>query len=143
MRIEIIKHGGAKYESTVALRDRVLRQPLGLQFTAEQLAAESTCTHVAGFVDGQAIACCVIAEQQQGWFKIRQVAIDLDFQRQGLGRQLMEFVHGHVASIGGTRVFCHSRDVAEPFYGRLGYRATGEYFEEVSIQHIRMEKDLG
>lgn len=143
MQVEIIEHGGPKYDMTVSLRDRILRQPLGLRFTTEELAAESTCIHVAGFVDGQIIACCVIALQPQGWFKIRQVAVDSDFQRQGLGRQLMEFVHGHVASIGGTKVFCHSRDVAEPFYVKLGYQPTGEYFEEVSIRHVRMEKDVG
>ena len=143
MQIKIVDHGSPEYDTTVALRDRVLRQPIGLQFTAEQLAAESTCIHVAGFIDGQITACCVVAQQQQGWFKIRQVAVDFDFQGMGLGRQLMEFVHRHVASIGGTNVYCHSRDVAEPFYLRLGYQPTGEYFEEVTIEHIRMEKDLG
>lgn len=143
MHVEIIEHGGPKYELTVALRYRVLRQPLGLQFSAEQLATESTCLHFAGNVNDEIIACCVAVKQQHGWFQIRQVAVDFDFQRRGFGRQLMEFVHRHIASIGGTRVFCHARDVAEPFYDGLGYKIVGEYFEEVSIQHIRMEKELG
>lgn len=142
MHVEIIEHGGPKYELTVALRDRVLRQPLGLQFTPEQLAAESTCLHFAGNVNDEIIACCVAVKQQHGWFKIRQVAVDFDFQRRGFGRQLMAFVHCHITSIGGKRVFCHSRDGAEQFYRNLGYRPIGEYFKEVSIQHIRMEKDL-
>lgn len=142
MQVEIIEHGGPRYELTVALRDRVLRQPLGLQFTTEQLESESKCIHYAGSLDDRIVACCVADRKQQGWFKIRQVAVDFDFQRRGLGRQLMEFVHSHVAAIGGHRVFCHSRDVAEPFYGRLGYQPTGGYFEEVTIQHIRMEKIL-
>ncbi len=143
MRIEIIEHGGPKYELTVALRDRVLRQPLGLRFSAEQLASESTCIHFTGSVNDQIIACCVAAKKQEGWFQVRQVAVDFDFQRRAFGRQLMEFVHGHIASLGGKDVFCHSRDVAESFYEKLGYQAVGEYFEEVSIHHIRMEKNLG
>ena len=142
MRFSIIQHGGQQYDHTVALRDRILRQPLGLKFSTEQLTAESTSIHLAGWIDDQVRACCVVAKQNEGWFKIRQVAVDTEFQRQGYGKQLMEFVHQHVESLGGKRVFCHSRDVAEPFYSGLGYHSVGDYFEEVSIQHVRMEKDL-
>lgn len=142
MQLKIIQHGSPEFDSAVALRDRVLRRPLGLRFTAQQLAAESTCVHVAGVLNERFVAACVIAPVEDGCFKIRQVAVDFDFQRMGLGRQLMEFVHHHVDAMGGTKVFCHARDVAVPFYLKLGYRTVGGYFEEVSIQHIRMEKDL-
>jgi predicted GNAT family N-acyltransferase len=145
MQIEIIEHGSRQYDQAVRLRDRILRQPLGLRFTGEQLSAESSCLHVAGFVDDQIVACCVIADRDQDWFKIRQVAVDLKFQRMGLGRQLMTFVHDHIASTGVSdqvKIYCHARKVAQPFYVQLGYRSVGRYFEEVSIQHIRMEKVL-
>lgn len=142
MQLSIIEHGGHEYDLAVVLRDRVLRQPLGLQFTAEQLSAESSNVHVVGSIEDQIMACCVLAQRDQGWFQARQVAVDFDFQRCGYGQQLMEFAHRYVASIGATKIYCHSRDVAVPFYVRLGYQAVGEYFEEVSIQHVRMEKDL-
>jgi len=142
VQIEIIEHGGPEYELTVALRDRVLRQPIGLRFTAEQLAAESNCIHIAAAAGDRMVACCIISPKQNGWFQIRQVAVDFDFQRLGFGRQLIEFAHGQIVLAGGTKVFCHSRDVAIPFYGKLGYQPLGEYFEEISIQHIRMEKQL-
>jgi hypothetical protein len=35
-----IQHGSPEYKQTVTLRDKVLRQPLGLQFNLEQLQAE-------------------------------------------------------------------------------------------------------
>lgn len=142
MRFSIIQHGGQEYELTVALRDQILRQPLGLKFSAEQLAAESNVIHIAGWINDQVGACCVVAKEDEDWFRIRQVAVDTQFQRQGYGKQLMEFVHQHVVSQDGKKVFCHSRDVAVPFYTHLGYHIVGDYFEEVSIQHVRMEKDL-
>ena len=142
MRFSIIQHGRQQYDLAVDLRDRILRQPLGLNFSAEQLAAESTDIHLAGLIDNQVGACCVVHKQDDDWFKVRQVAVDNQLQRQGYGKQLMEFVHQHVGSLGGKHVFCHSRTIAEPFYQRLGYRSVGEYFEEVTIQHVRMEKDL-
>ena len=142
MQFSIVQHNSKQYESTVALRDRILRQPLGLKFSAEQLAAESTDIHLAGLIDDQVRACCVFTEKDEGWFRICQIAVDVEFQRQGYGKQLMNFVHDHVESLGGKRVFCHSRDVAVPFYSHLGYRSVGDYFELVTIQHVRMEKDL-
>ena len=142
MHVEVFEHGGPKYELAVALRDRVLRQPLGLQFTAEQLAAESNSIHIAGTAGGRMIACCVIAPKPDGWFQLRQFAVDFDFQRMGFGRQLTEFAHGQIIATGGLKVFCHSRDVAIPFYAKLGYQPIGDFFEEISIQHIRMEKQL-
>ena len=36
----------------------------------------------------------------------------------------------------------HARQVAVPFYERLGYSIVGEPFEEVSIPHFKMEKGL-
>ena len=142
MQFSIVEHGGRQYESTVALRDRILRQPLGLKFSPDQLAAESMFIHMAGSIDDQIRACCVVVEKEDAWCQVRQVAVDAQFQGQGYGKQFMEFAHNHILSLGGKRVFCHSRNVAEPFYKRLGYRSVGEYFEEVTIEHIRMEKDL-
>jgi len=142
MRFSTVGHGGTDYQLSVAQRDRVLRQPLGLQFTPEQLAAESTAIHIVGWIDDQIRACCVVVDRGHGWFQARQVAVDFDYQKQGYGRQLMKFAHQVIASLGADKIYCHSRDVAEAFYVRLGYQSVGEYFEEVSIQHVRMEKDL-
>jgi len=142
MRFSIVGHGGTDYKLSVALRDRVLRQPLGLQFTPQQLAAESTAIHIVGWIDDQIRACCVTVDRNDGWFQARQVAVDFDFQKQGYGQQLMQFTHQHIALLGADKIYCHSRIVAEAFYVRLGYQSVGDYFEEVSIQHIRMEKNL-
>ena len=38
-RIARIEYGSADYAQALALRDLVLRRPLGLQFSAEELAA--------------------------------------------------------------------------------------------------------
>jgi len=41
---------------------------------------------------------------------------------------------------GYTRIFCHAREVAVPFYKKSGYTIFGEKFEEVGIPHYKMEK---
>ena len=140
MKFTIIEHGGREYDLAVALRHKVLREPLGLKFSAEKLSAESTATHIAGWIDDDEVkACCVVFTREDRWHQICQVTVDFDLQRQGLGTQLMEYAHQHVMFSGGSKIFCHARDVARAFYKRLGYRTVGPPFVEVSIEHVRME----
>ena len=40
MALKIIKHGSKEYSQMVDLRFQILRKPLGLTFTPEELAAE-------------------------------------------------------------------------------------------------------
>jgi predicted GNAT family N-acyltransferase len=142
MKLQIIEHGSHEYDESVQFRDRMLRQPLGLIFTPEQLAAESGSHHIAGFLDGAMRACCVLVEREPNSYQVRQVAVDERFQRQGWGHQLMEFAEQHAASLGARTVFCHARLEVVPFYEQLGYVTVGEPFEEVTIMHVHMEKHV-
>ncbi|MFO7534396.1 MAG: hypothetical protein R6X19_01705 [Kiritimatiellia bacterium] len=60
LRCVPIKHGSPEYAATVALRNEVLRKPLGLSLSDEQLQAESGDHHLAGFLDGRLVACLVL-----------------------------------------------------------------------------------
>jgi hypothetical protein len=40
MALKIIDHGTKEYEQMVRLREEILRKPLGLQFTEEELESE-------------------------------------------------------------------------------------------------------
>ncbi len=143
MEFRLIEHGSAEYDQSVELRDRILRKPLGLQFLPEQLAAEHGSCHVAGFLDGIIRACCIVVAGDERKFQVRQVAVDDGLQRQGYGEQLMQFAEAQIERLGGDTVFCHSREVAQSFYEKLGYTTIGDPFVEVGITHILMEKRLG
>jgi hypothetical protein len=49
MDIKVIEHNSEEYGKAVALRDKILRRPLGLSFKAEDLAKEDSNFHIAGF----------------------------------------------------------------------------------------------
>jgi len=142
MQFSILKHGGKGYRESVDLRDRILRRPLGLEFTEKQLAAESNSIHVVGKIAGEVVATCLLVDRGEGRFQMRQVAVEGDFQRKGYGLQMIKFIEEQIKSQGGTHVFCHARVTVQAFYDRLGYHTVGEQFEEVTIQHIHMEKQL-
>ena len=143
-----IAHGSSEYSSSVQLRHRVLREPLGLSFDASALAAEGKHVHIAAFTGPEPQALVVIlvltpdAQPSSTGIKMRQVAVALDCQRMGVGKLLVAHAETYAAANGYTRIHMHARVTAVAFYEVLGYSAVGDVSTEVSIPHIQMHKQL-
>lgn len=140
LRIEIVPHGSAQYEASVALRDRVLRQPLGLQFSQEELAKEHDQIHVIASVDGELIGVLVLVPLPPKTYKMRQVAVSPEWQGKGIGTRLVSFAEEFAIRKGICRIELHARKEAVQFYTDLAYSTIGDEFVEVGIPHFKMEK---
>jgi predicted GNAT family N-acyltransferase len=137
-----IAYGSTEYEASFALRRRVLREPLGLIPTLEERAEEAHLMHL-GALDGEdLVGCLMLHDLGAGEVRMRQVAIDFDRQRAGVGTQLVRFSEEFARRRGFRKMVLHARDTAVPFYDRLGYTRRGEPFLEVTIPHLLMEKAL-
>ena len=142
-RVRRIDFGSADYAATLQLREAVLRAPLGLTLSAQDLRGEDTQWHFGLFdAAGALLACVVAVPVAPGVFKLRQMAVRADTQGQGLGSRLLAEVETRLQEQGATQLLLHARVSAEPFYARQGYRAESEVFEEVGIPHRRMGKTL-
>lgn len=142
MELKRIQYNTPDYERVVALRRRVLRAPLGLDFTPEQLASEADDIHLAGFEDETPVACLILTPASEREFKMRQVAVAPERQGAGLGSELVAYSEIVARAAGCRRLVLMARETAVPFYLRLGYEAVGEIFEEVSLPHRKMHKWL-
>ncbi|MDD2701767.1 MAG: GNAT family N-acetyltransferase [Sideroxydans sp.] len=133
--------GSEAYKQTCALRNEVLRKPLGLDLFSEDLSQEKDQLHF-GMFDREAklIACVIAVPQAADAAKIRQMAVRAGFTGQGVGRMLMRSLEETLATRGVVKLSLHARVTAAGFYEKLGYVRTGEPFVEVGIPHIRMEK---
>lgn len=140
--IRVVAHGSPEYDATVELRRAVLRRPLGLDFSPEQLASEASDTHLAQFEEDQALACLILTPKDLKTLKMRQVAVAPERQGRGLGRLLVEGSEVWGREHGFEKMTLHARDTAVPFYLALGYAVEGEPFEEVGIPHCAMSKTL-
>jgi predicted GNAT family N-acyltransferase len=138
---KIIQHNSPEYKAEVDLRSRVLREPLGLTFTAVELAAEANQLHVAAFTDDKLVGCLVLVIVNDSTLKMRQVAVEPEMQRQGIGQQLVSFAEIYAVDNGYCRIELHARDTAAMFYIDLGYVVLGHPFIEVTIPHFKMVKD--
>jgi predicted GNAT family N-acyltransferase len=142
MELRRIQHNTPEYARVVALRRRVLRAPLGLDYTPEQLAAESDDIHLAGFDGETPVACLILTPASTAEYKMRQVAVAPERQGEGLGSSLVAYSEAVVRAAGGRQITLHARESAVPFYLRAGYEAVGEPFEEVTLPHRKMVKWL-
>lgn len=142
MHFASIEFGSAAYEQAWQLRQRVLRAPLSLTLTDADRRQDSGDWHFGLFDYGQLAACVSATEQPGACAKIRQMAVEPQFQGRGLGSQLMLAVEKELRAQGVAQVVLHARATATAFYAKLGYHAQGECFKELAIDHVKMHKRL-
>lgn len=142
MALKIIDHGTPEYLQMVKLRDDILRRPLGLGFTEEELESEKDNMLIAAFEDERILGCCMLLEEDPRIVRLRQMAVLNDLQGKGIGRALMNFAENLARDRGYRIIRMHARLNAIGFYEKVGYRGKGEQFIEVTIPHLMMEKNL-
>ena len=142
MALKIIDHGTAEYQQIIRLRDEILRKPLGLSFTQEELENEKSNLHIAAYEDDQMLGCCMLVEEDPQTVRLRQMAVINDLQGKGIGRALMQFAENLARDRGYKKITMHARKNASGFYEKMGYRKKGDEFVEITISHYVMEKEL-
>ncbi|MGZ5221815.1 MAG: GNAT family N-acetyltransferase [Chitinophagaceae bacterium] len=142
MALKIIDHGSAEYQQMIKLRDIVLRKPLGLSFTPEDLEKEKDNMLIGAFEEDRMLGCCMLVEEQPGIVRLRQMAVLNDLQGKGIGRALMNFAENLARDRGYRIIRMHARNNAVGFYEKVGYKVKGNQFIEITIPHYVMEKDL-
>lgn len=143
MMVTTITFGTPEYDEAVALRYEILRRPLGLSFTPEQLAEEWDQIHIAAFgPQGNMTGYLNLTPYTEGRVKMRQVAVAATEQGRGVGTAMVAFSEEVARENGFSTMVLHARKSAVPFYLRLGYTQEGDEFEEVTIPHYKMYKVL-
>ena len=139
---DLIEHGSGEYEETVALRDEVLRKPLGLSYDPAELAEEKDSFHLALRKGDELVACLVLKPLDERCIKMRQLAVRESSQAKGFGRELVNYAHSFAREREYAEIVLHARETARGFYQKLGYEAEGDSFVEVGLLHIAMRKKL-
>ena len=142
MEIKLFKQSGPEYLLSLILRYKILRIPLGLTFSAADLARDANDVHIGAFEGDTILGSLILTDSGDGTVQMRQVAVDDIHQGKGIGRELALYSETYAKSKGFKLIHCHARSVAAPFYMSLGYITVGEEFVEVGIPHFHMQKSL-
>jgi predicted GNAT family N-acyltransferase len=140
--ISLAAYDSVLWHAAVHLRRGILRTPLGLDFSGEELARESADTHFVAISSGKLIGTVVLTPLEADTVKLRQMAVAQDLRGHGVGEALLRAFEAYARAIGTHTITLAARETARRFYERNGYTAEGEGFIEVTIPHIKMVKAL-
>ena len=142
MGLKQIDYGSAEYDLMVELRKEILRTPLGLSFSEEELTSEKNEILIASFDDEEILGCCVLSPCGNNKIRLRQMAVKDEVQGKGIGASIISFAEAIARDKGFDIIIMHARDTAIGFYEKFGYKITGDVFYEVNLPHHLMEKEL-
>lgn len=142
MALKIIDHGSFEYRQMVKLRDDMLRKPLGLGFTPQELEKEKDNMLIAAFEEEDILGCCMLVEKNPETARLRQIAVLNDLQGKGIGRALMNFAENLARDRGYKIISMHARKNTVSFFEKMGYKVASDEFTEITIPHYVMEKKL-
>ncbi|MES2892074.1 MAG: GNAT family N-acetyltransferase [Bacteroidota bacterium] len=142
MGLKQIDHSSKEYDQMVTLRFEIMRKPLGLTFSPEELAKEKDDILIASFDDDEILGCCILSDMKNGCVRLRQMAVQKNMQGKGIGESMMMFAETLARDKGFKTMTMHARDTAIGFYEKFGYKVKGAEFTEINIPHHIMEKRL-
>lgn len=138
----LIAFGSPEYRRELALRNEVLRRPLGLVLSAADTEDEENQIHIGLFKDNELAGCVILAKTAEPHTaRLRQLAVYEKFKG-GTGKALVLFFEKYAARQGYTKIIFHARTAVREFYEKLGFHVKGNEFIEKTIPHIEMEKEL-
>src|SRR4051812_10126126 len=104
------------YFNAVELRRKLLRIPLGLDFSEAELKAEQSEIHFVAVRENRVIGCLLLRPLSSSIIKMRQVAVDEGFQGCGVGQKLVARAEEFAKAAGYSQIVLHARENILSFY---------------------------
>ena len=119
----------------------MLRNPMGMMTTVEEIEAEKDLIHIAGFEGGWLCATCLLVPERSA-VRMKRVAVHPALQSTGIGTAMLRFCEALARDRGIRELYAHARETAVRFYQNAGYTTEGDYFNEIGIPHIVVRRSL-
>lgn len=142
MKIYQIEWGSSDYQQALALRDQVLRIPLGMSIYNDPLENEKNDLHIVVKDQQQVIGVCYYRKINQETMQMKQVAISPIYQHQHIGKTMFNESKKILVDLGVKNIIVHARESALGFYKKLGFKEYGEPFLEIGICHHLLKYSL-
>jgi len=142
MQIKEIEYDSIEYKKSILLRDKILREPLGLYYTDDYLLQDKSQIILAGYEEKIIQAVLHLKIVNTTTIQMRQLAVKKNRQRKGVGSTLVEYAEGIARDRDFKRIELNARKESIPFYEKIGYKCIGEEFEEIGLPHKKMFKSL-
>ena len=134
----------AEFKHYYHLRWLLLRAPWNQAEGSEVDAIEDQCFHVMAVDEiNNVIAVARLQFNSNTEAQIRYMAVAREYERQGIGRELIKAMEQHAKKSSHKNIVLDAREPAVNFYKKLGYSVIEKsYLLFGEIQHFRMIKEL-
>jgi len=132
---------------TFSVRQPVLRPGKNIEtchFDGDNL---STAKHFGYFEDENLAGIASLFKSSSELFKekeqfqLRGMAVLSNFQKKGIGEKLVNYAENDAKNKNANLIWFNAREIAVPFYQKLGYEITGQSFDISDIgKHFVMFK---
>jgi len=121
-------------DQTLDLRSSGLREGLNRSLCGFEGDDEEDSFHVGYFRDGMAVGIATFHKQlKEGFsgtgFQLRGMVTHHDFQKEGIGNQLLNFSIVYLKGKQIDYIWCNARKTAYKFYERIGFEYISDEFE--------------
>ncbi|MEY4485980.1 MAG: GNAT family N-acetyltransferase [Flavobacteriia bacterium] len=133
-----------EWKAYFELRFDILRAPWGQAKGSEQTTDEAQHQHFAFFNDAnQIIGVGRLDQTAPKVGQVRFMAVAANQQGKGIGKAIMDEIQAVCKAQGCLQIILHAREVALPFYQKLGYQLVEpSHLLFGEIQHYLMQKTL-
>lgn len=140
--IKIVDYGSEDYLQNISLRNKILRNPLGLELTKEDIEKDRKYIHISAFNAEDKVVGTAILIYLGKQYQLRQLAVEEKYSGKGLGTKILQFCEEYAKRVQIGAIFCYARQTAVDFYIHNNYKIEGTFFLEHTIPHIKMIKNL-
>ena len=107
-----------------------------------QLEEDEYGIHFGLFFDNKLISVVSCFEKEDGSMQFRKFATLKEYQHQGFGSALLNYILAFAEDQKKKRIWCNARTTAIGFYQKLGLKETDVRFSKDGNDYVIMEKEL-
>jgi len=133
---------GATLADAQAVRRAVFVEGQDVPEAQEMDGKDEAASHFVAYDGDRPVGTARLREPTPGVAKLERVAVRRPYRGRGLGRRLVRAVEDLAREAGMDEAVLHAQTRLVDFYANLGYRRTGDEFEEAGIPHVEMRKAL-
>ena len=134
MQILHFNNASPHYQTCLNIRLRVLREPLGMQITPDDLERDKDSIHILAWLEKEPAGTVSLRGDQ-----LRQMAVLPEFRGYNVGKYLVRYLEGLAKT---PQIWLEARENAIKFYEKQGYVGEGDFYEKIGIKHLVMKKTL-
>ncbi|MBU6338117.1 MAG: GNAT family N-acetyltransferase [Acidobacteria bacterium] len=133
--------GPQELDAAIRLRREVFVGEQGVSEADEFDGREEECVHVLAVDDGRVVGCCRLLPDGER-VKLGRMVVASGRRREGIAAAMLAEADRQAAALGAALITLSAQTYVVSLYEQAGYEVTSGTFDEVGIEHVRMEKRL-